>query len=147
MKSEFEKFSLEQLTAFRNMVRGRDRGVLIGAGLSFIPIFPACFFGFAISFVNLLLINKKRLEENDRFLVNCSLLFGGFFSVLWLYLIFSVGIGVTQALGIVYDALITVLSSFFSDLETNGPPAQDAHSAGFPNRNPVLALWSNQALH
>lgn len=98
MQSGLEIYITQKLYTLRSWVRERDRAVVIGAGLSFVPIFPACVFGFLISAMNLFLIHRGITRRSDQRLVEISLIVSVIFSAIWLTLIFVYGHAVISAL-------------------------------------------------
>jgi hypothetical protein len=123
MKSELEKYALERLGVLRSSIRGRDRGVVIGAALSFTPIFPACFLGFVVSCVNLMLLKKNKISRRESLLVKSSFVVGGLVSVLWLYVLFVVGASISQMFGTFYEAISMILNSIFDGLTSEEVPS------------------------
>ena len=89
MPSEVEKIGISILANFRSKLKEYDRAVVIGAGLSIIPIFPACLFGFILSAVNFWLLKTGRLLDRNYKIVMVSLLFSLTFTAMWVFLLYS----------------------------------------------------------
>ena len=91
MKSELEKFINQKIYQIRNILAFRDRAVVLGAILSFIPIPPACILGVIISLVNFLLLKINKLRKNEQKLILISLLVGLFNSIIGTYIMILLG--------------------------------------------------------
>ena len=91
MKSELEKFINQKVYQIRNILAFRDRAVVLGAILSFIPIPPACILGVIISLVNFLLLKINKLRKNEQKLILISLLVGLFNSIIGTYIMILLG--------------------------------------------------------
>lgn len=105
MQSEIEKYASQKLRELRKAINHRDRGVVVGAALSFIPVFPACTIGLAISVVNFFLIRKEKLGRSEGNLVKISLAVGFLNSILWIYILLYVGGGLFATIGFISDML------------------------------------------
>jgi hypothetical protein len=112
MQSEIEKYVSQKLHEFGEAIRNRDRGVVIGAVLSFTPIFPACIAGVAISAINILLIWKGRLARSENNLVKISLFIGCLNSIGWVYLLYYFGGEFFPAINYILDVLLQLLMFF-----------------------------------
>lgn len=88
MASKLEQEILTILRSVTNGIKNRDRAVVIGAVLSFAPIFPACLIGAAISAANFVLLRKKKLDRTNERLIVISLIVGIFFSFIWVIMFF-----------------------------------------------------------
>ena len=91
MKSELEKFINQKIYQIRNILAFRDRAVVLGAILSFIPIPPACILGVLISLVNFLLLKINKLRKSEQKLILISLLVGLFNSIIGTYIMILLG--------------------------------------------------------
>jgi len=91
MKSELEKFINQKIYQIRNILAFRDRAVVLGAILSFIPIPPACILGVIISLVNFLLLKINKLRKSEQKLILISLLVGLFNSIIGTYIMILLG--------------------------------------------------------
>jgi|SaaInlStandDraft_1057018.scaffolds.fasta_scaffold105403_1 hypothetical protein len=91
MKSELEKFINQKVYQIRNILAFRDRAVVLGAILSFIPIPPACILGVIISLVNFLLLKINKLRKSEQKLILISLLVGLFNSIIGTYIMILLG--------------------------------------------------------
>ena len=91
MKSELEKFINQKIYQIRNILAFRDRAVVLGAILSFIPIPPACILGVIISLVNFLLLKINKLRKSEQKLILISLLVGSFNSIIGTYIMILLG--------------------------------------------------------
>lgn len=122
MRSGLESYAAAKLAALRADIKSRDRAVLLGAALSFTPIFPACFFGVIISTLNFALIRRNLTSRREERLVNISLVVGCIYSLLWLYIFILFG----DTLGFIIESLekiiITPLNFLFDNPTTR--PAQ-----------------------
>lgn len=116
MRSGLETYLTHKLYDIRHRLRRRDRAVLLGAVLSFLPIFPACFLGFIISAMNLFLIHRGITRASDQRLVELSLLVSVIFSAIWLTVIIVYG-------HMALDALIDVLRAPWSIFDVLTTPA------------------------
>jgi Na+/proline symporter len=85
MNSELERFVLERVAHLRRAFLSYDRGVVVGTVLAFIPVFPACFFGMLLSFINLGFALNNRLNRRNRNAAILGACVGAFFTVLWWY--------------------------------------------------------------
>jgi hypothetical protein len=94
MQSALERYLIEKLQNARSFSTRHDRGVVIGAALSFTPIFPACWIGFVISVLNLSLLKRGRLSRNEEKIVHLSLAVSAVFSLIWLWIISHIGDGI-----------------------------------------------------
>jgi hypothetical protein len=90
MRSGIEIYLIDKLAKFRVILKNHDRAVLLGAALSFTPIFPACFFGLIISLINFVLIHKGATDQREGRLVKISLAVGFINSLLWVYLFMTI---------------------------------------------------------
>jgi hypothetical protein len=121
MQSEIEKYVSQKLRELREAISHRDRGVVVGAVLSFIPIFPACTIGVFISVGNFVLIRKARLDRSDENLVKISLAVGFLNSILWIYILLHIGGGLFATIGYISDFLTAPLNIFdFDSMEYDG---------------------------
>ena len=91
MKSELEKFINQKVYQIRNILAFRDRAVVLGAILSFIPIPPACILGVIISLINFLLLKINKLRKSEQKLILISLLVGLFNSIIGTYIMILLG--------------------------------------------------------
>jgi len=91
MKSELEKFINQKIYQIRNILAFRDRAVVLGAILSFIPIPPACILGVIISLINFLLLKINKLRKSEQKLILISLLVGLFNSIIGTYIMILLG--------------------------------------------------------
>lgn len=91
MRSGLEIFLTDAMYRLRDRLRRRDRAVVIGAVLSFCPIFPACLVGLLISGVNYVLIHRGITRASDQRLVEISLIVSVIFSSVWLTVIYAYG--------------------------------------------------------
>lgn len=124
MRSGLEDYAAEKLTAFRAGIKNRDRAVLIGATLSFIPIFPAFFFGAIVSLLNLISISKNRTSQRETRLVLISLAAGCLYSVLWIYLFISIG----ETFGFFLESILEIILApfdFLYEAPTSHPTLRD----------------------
>lgn len=111
MQSAIEKFASRKLHRLREAIMHRDRGVVAGAMLSFIPIFPACTIGFAISTVNFFLILNKKLDQNELKIVIYSVVIGLLFSMFWFYILMHFGVQLIAAVYYILDAVSSALTT------------------------------------
>ena len=126
MKSEIEKYASQKLRDLGQILRQRDRGVVVGAVLSFIPIFPACTIGLIISAFNFFLILRGKLGKDEERLVKISMVAGCLNSILWIYILFYLGRELIPAIGYFFDALFAPFNSFGIDvLEPGGSSGLD----------------------
>jgi hypothetical protein len=65
MSSALEQEFRRKAERFRVGLVARDRGVVIGAALSIVPVFPIALVGFLIDLFNLALYRAKKLEKAD----------------------------------------------------------------------------------
>lgn len=105
MRSGLEGYAADKLAALRAGIRNRDRAVVIGAALSFLPIFPACFFGALLSLFNLALIYSNRTSLREKRLVVISLVVGCLNSILWVYLFIFIG----GAFGVFFESILEAI--------------------------------------
>lgn len=112
MESRIESLFAQKLWALKRYISSKDRGVVIGALLSFIPVFPACFVGLVISVFNLYFLRKKELDPSHQSLVRASLLAGISFSVGWAILLAYVS--PAELIGYVISWIQYSLSELFS---------------------------------
>ena len=124
MRSGLEHYAAAKVSAFWASIRSRDRAVLLGAALSVVPMFPACFFGVILSLGNLVLIHKGVASQSEARLVKISLAIGFLNSVVWLYLFFVLG----EFFGFFLGNIIDIILSPLSGLDANPidrAPTQD----------------------
>ena len=88
MSSKLEQEIKNGAYAFVSKFKGLDRAVVVGAVLSFVPIFPACIIGVIISLANFILIRTKKLNRSNVGIVVVSIGVGTFFSLMWLIVFF-----------------------------------------------------------
>ena len=105
MKSELEKFINQKIYQIRNILAFRDRAVVLGAILSFIPIPPACILGVIISLVNFLLLKINKLRKSEQKLILISLLVGIFNSIIGTYIMILLGTELLLFLNNILDNL------------------------------------------
>ena len=105
MKSELEKFINQKIYQIRNILAFRDRAVVLGAILSFIPIPPACILGVMISLVNFLLLKINKLRKSEQKLILISLLVGIFNSIIGTYIMILLGTELLLFLNNILDNL------------------------------------------
>lgn len=89
-RSGLEIFLYELLVKIRIFAGSHDRAVLFGFCLSLIPIFPACFFGFVLSAINLALIWSGITRKVEINLAVFGCLIGFVYTLLWIFVIPSV---------------------------------------------------------
>ena len=85
MNSELENFVSERVAHLRRALLSYDRGVVVGAVLAFIPVFPACFFGMLLSLINVGFALNNRLNRRNRNAAILGACVGAFFTVIWWY--------------------------------------------------------------
>ena len=105
MKSELEKFINQKIYQIRNILAFRDRAVVLGAILSFIPIPPACILGVIISLINFLLLKINKLRKSEQKLILISLLVGLFNSIIGTYIMILLGTELLLFLNNILDNL------------------------------------------
>ena len=105
MKSELEKFINQKIYQIRNILAFRDRAVVLGAILSFIPIPPACILGVIISLINFLLLKINKLRKSEQKLILISLLVGIFNSIIGTYIMILLGTELLLFLNNILDNL------------------------------------------
>ena len=102
-------FATQQLQSLRKLLRTRDRAVVLGAALSFVPIFPACFLAFLLSAINYILIMSGVINQSEKRLVLLSLVISAVFSLLWIYILYLLGGGASSTV----NSLVYVFLIFF----------------------------------
>lgn len=107
MQSALERYLIEKLQRARSFSARHDRGVVIGAALSFTPIFPACWIGFVLSALNLALLKRSRLSQNEEKVVHLSLAVSTVFSVIWLWILSHLVDGVFSFFGAIANLIFT----------------------------------------
>lgn len=112
MRSGLEGYAAEKLAALRAGLKHRDRAVIVGAVLSFTPIFPACFFGVVLSLLNLVLIHRKITDPREVQLVRISLAIGCLNSLVWLYVFVKLGETFGVFIEHIFDNVLTFLGVF-----------------------------------
>lgn len=110
MQSEIEKYASQKMRRLHQAIRQHDRGVVLGATLAFIPVFPACTIGLIMSVLNCLLIRKGRLDRSEASFVKAGLVAGFLNSVIWVYVLFSLGAGISAAIDFIFDFFSANLS-------------------------------------
>ena len=65
--------------------------MIVAAGLSFVPVFPACFFGMILSAINLYLIRIGVTSRRELALSKISFIVGLLLSFAWLLLAYILG--------------------------------------------------------
>lgn len=105
MQSALERFLLEKLQDAKSFSARHDRGVVLGAALSFTPIFPACWIGFAISLLNLFLLKSGRLSHGEEKIIHISLAVSAVFSILWIWILAQIGDEVAGFFSALYDLI------------------------------------------
>ena len=83
MPSSLENELQNLLFRLRTKLRDTDRAVVIGAALSWVPVFPACTIGLFISLANLYLIKAKKLDHKNYRTVLISVFIALLFSLIW----------------------------------------------------------------
>jgi len=83
MPSSLEYEMQKLLFRLRNRLRDTDRAVVIGATLSWVPVFPACTIGLLISVANLYLIKSNKLDHKNYRTVLISVFISFLFSLFW----------------------------------------------------------------
>jgi hypothetical protein len=76
MRSEMEKYLSKKQIYIKKALAGRDRAVVLGAVLSFLPIPPACMMGVLFSVFNLFLLKYGNLNKSNQKVVLVSLIVG-----------------------------------------------------------------------
>lgn len=110
MQSALEKFLKRKISVFWARVKNNDRGVLLGAVLSLIPVFPACTIGVGISMFNLILIYKGKLAKDYLNLIFTCIAFGVIFTLLWMNFL-------SDIVGFASVVISYILDVFFSVFE------------------------------
>ena len=90
MPSSLETETKKLMALLFNRMRGADRAVVVGTGLSWIPVFPACTLGLFISLANLYLIKTKRLDDRYFRIITLSIVISALLSVIWAIAIYIV---------------------------------------------------------
>lgn len=84
MSSSLEDELQKLLFQLRNKLQATDRAVVIGATLSWVPVFPACTIGLLISLANLYLIKTKKLDHKSYRTVLVSASIALLFTLIWI---------------------------------------------------------------
>lgn len=124
MRSGLEHYAAKKIDAFWASIRNRDRAVLLGASLSVVPMFPACFFGVMLSLVNLFLIRKNITNQREAGLVKVSLAIGVLNSLIWLYLFIVLGEFFGFFFGSIIDGILAPLGDFDAN-PIDRPPSEN----------------------
>lgn len=112
MQSGLERYAAEKLAVLRARIKNRDRAVILGAALSTIPIFPACFIGVIFSLINLILIHKGITSRREQRLVKISLVIGCINSLIWIFIFMFLGESFVLFLEHVGQIIIAPLNIF-----------------------------------
>jgi len=105
MQSALERFLLEKLQDAKSFSARHDKAVVLGAALSFTPIFPACWIGFTISLLNLFLLKRGRLSRGEEKIIHLSLAVSAVVSILWIWILSRIGDGVAAFFSEHYDLI------------------------------------------
>lgn len=115
MRGGLEGYAADKIADFRAGIKSRDRAVVLGAVLSFIPIFPACFFGLILSIINFILIYKDITSRREERLVKISLAIGSINNLLWLYIFIMVGENILAFFGYVFEIIVAPFDFIYSN--------------------------------
>jgi len=103
MSSALEKYLKSTVWRLRNSAFKRDRAVVLGAILSFVPIPPACFLGALLSIANLFLLKIGRLHQSESKLIWLSTVLGLLNSIIGAYLLMRLGSDFFQILSNLFE--------------------------------------------
>ena len=121
MQSELERYIVQKLRELRAGLRYRDRAVIVGTALSFIPIPPACIIGFLMSIFNLFLIRFGKLRQEEGMLLKISVAVGFFNSLVGTYIILHIGFEFFTTISNIISSIFNFLDiNIFEEVETNG---------------------------
>jgi len=119
MKSGFENYLIAKLNKNLTALRKRDRAVVIGGILSFVPVFPAVLLGFLLSCLNYFLISKGITEKKELGYVRVSLFVSGILSSIWVLLIFAYAHSVFDFLVLVIELPLELFREFLKITPAN----------------------------
>ena len=121
MQSELERYIVQKLRELRAGLRYRDRAVIVGTALSFIPIPPACIIGFLMSIFNLFLIRFGKLSREEGMLLKISVAVGFSNSLVGTYIILHIGLEFFTTISNIISPIFNFLDiNIFEEVETNG---------------------------
>ena len=127
MPSRLENEVRYLLFRLRNRLQDIDRAVVVGAALSWMPVFPACTVGLFISLANLYLIKADKLDRKNYRIVLISIFIAVLFSLIWVVVFYlvdpfrQINDGATQIYLLVEHLLVFLLDSIgLSGPVTNG---------------------------
>lgn len=117
MRSQLEMEVSYRLGRLSFLLAQRDRLVVIGAGLSFIPVFPACLLGLLVSLANLYIGTHGRLQRADIRIAKAGVAAGATLTVIWMGVLILFN-PLAAALEIL-ELLLEVLNVFFHSISIN----------------------------